>query len=407
MTPSRQEEAEPNNIDNAFSLHFLSELQNQRLQHPYYIQRFLSFFLFDAPALPVTNAPGIRISHINEDIPQGYLRGPSQRSLQRKTALRNRQNRHFNRFPNTQRPEEHGINTPPDFIVEDSREVSHNARKNALAAALKPMVGDKTDIFVLLCFGEEYKCSIIPVSVSDRYDETVIWSEIRQAWNTCRGWRRFFSAFGVKVVDLVDISIAGMNRRNPSCSGGAAEFVGMYTKKDLQIEKKRLESVIEGYEEQEYPCPYNPCTGLVNCFDNCVSYDEDVKCPEKVKFDAERQLENLETRHLMKHAFSHPELAHLNDYLQGEKVIYGHRDILALTNEWNCTKLREMKFRGILVEEYWKVGWQYYLLPLALSLSVSTVIVAKLAFGEWGTAWTVGCFFLPLCLFGVGHINTI
>lgn len=86
---------------------------------------------------------------------------------------------------------------------------------------------------------------------------------------------------------------------------------------------------------------------------------------------------------------------------------YENRDILALTNEWNCTKLREMKFRGILVEEYWKVGWQYFLLPLALSLSVSTVIVAKLAFGEWGTAWTVGCFFLPLCLFGVGHINTI
>lgn len=205
LTPGRQEEAEPNNIDNAFSLHFLSELQNQRLQHPYFIQRLLSFFLFDAPALPVTNVPGIRIPHINEDIPQGYLRGHSQRSLQRRTALRNRQNRHINRFPNTQRPEEHGTNTPPEFIVEDSREVSHNARKNALAAALKPMIGDKTDIFVLLCFGEEYKCSIIPVPVSDRYDETVMWSEIRQTWNTCRGWRRFFSAFGVKVVDLVDV----------------------------------------------------------------------------------------------------------------------------------------------------------------------------------------------------------
>ena len=128
------------------------------------------------------------------------------------------------------------------------------------------------------------------------------------------------------------VSIAGMSRRNPSRSGGAAEFVGMYTKKDLQIEKKRLEGIIEGYREQKYPCPYNLSTGMVDCFDTCVSYDIDVKCPEEVKFDAERQLDNLETRHLMKHAFSHPELAHLNDYLQGEKVIYGHRSVLKIQN---------------------------------------------------------------------------
>lgn len=203
--PSRQEEAEPNNIDNTFSLHFLSELQNQRLRHPYFIQRFLSLFVFDAPSLPVTNAPGIRISHFNEHIPQGYLRGHSQRSLQRRTALRNRQNGHVNRYPNAQRPEEQGPNAAPELTLEDSREVSHNARKNALATALKPMIGDNTDIFVLLCFGEEYECSIIPVPVSDRYDETVIWSEIRQTWNICRGWRRFFSSFGVKGVDLVDV----------------------------------------------------------------------------------------------------------------------------------------------------------------------------------------------------------
>lgn len=65
-------------------------------------------------------------------------------------------------------------------------------------------------------------------------------------------------------------------------------------------------------------------------------------------------------------------------------------------NEWHCPKLREMKFRGVLVEENWKFESHYILLPLAMSLLFGTVIVAKFTFGEWGTAWNVGCFFLAL-----------
>lgn len=99
----------------------------------------------------------------------------------------------------------------------------------------------------------------------------------------------------------------------------------MYTKKDLQNENKRLERILDNYQEPDYPCQYNLSTGRVDCYD-CVS-DMIVECPEKVKFEAERQLGNLETRHLMNLAFSNPELASLNDFLQGEKVVYGHRSV--------------------------------------------------------------------------------
>lgn len=118
-----------------------------------------------------------------------------------------------------------------------------------------------------------------------------------------------------------------MNLRKPRGSGGAAEFVGMYTKKDLQNEKKRLERIIDNYRQQDDPCQYNLSTGSVDCWETCVSSIIDVECPEKVKYDAERQLENLETHRLMTLAFSDPELASLNDFLQGENVVYGHRSV--------------------------------------------------------------------------------
>jgi hypothetical protein len=90
-----------------------------------------------------------------------------------------------------------------------------------------------------------------------------------------------------------------------------------------------LERILDNYQEQDYPCQYNLSTGRVDCYETCVSYIIDEECPEKVKFEAERQLGNLETHHLMNLAFSNPELASLNDFLQDEKVIYGHRSVFS------------------------------------------------------------------------------
>lgn len=204
----------------------------------------------------------------------------------------------------------------------------------------------------------------------------------------------------------------------------AVEFVGMFAKHDVQSEKKRLGSIIDNHMEQDDPCQYDLSTGLVNCSYGCVSHDIDVRCPDLLKFEAERQLDHVNTQPLMRLAFSNPELAFLNDFLRGEKLIYGHRsviirrhpmtlsdpdvnrDILKLLNEWHCPKLREIKFRGIFVQEGWNMESRYLLFSVALALLFTTILTSKSIFGEWGTAWTVGTFFLTLGIFSLGLLKT-
>lgn len=43
---------------------------------------------------------------------------------------------------------------------------------------------------------------------------------------------------------------------------------------------------------------------------------------------------------------------------------------------------------------------------LALTLLFTTVFTSKSIFGEWGTAWNVGSFFLALGIFLFGLLNT-
>lgn len=75
------------------------------------------------------------------------------------------------------------------------------------------------------------------------------------------------------------------------------------------------------------------------------------------------------------------------------------RDILGEMNEWHCPKLRELRFRGIMIREDWKTDSKHAVFSLAMSLLFFMVIAAKFIFGDWGTAWTVGCFFLSLASF--------
>ncbi|KAJ5712336.1 hypothetical protein N7493_008804 [Penicillium malachiteum] len=109
----------------------------------------------------------------------------------------------------------------------------------------------------------------------------------------------------------------------------------------------------------------------------------------------------------MKLAFSDSKLASSNDFLRGENLVYGHRDTLMMMDEWHCPKLRELEFRGILVKEEWEVKSHYVLFSLAMTLLCSILIAAKFVFGEWGTAWTVGSFFLSLgsSLYGMMNIE--
>jgi len=77
-----------------------------------------------------------------------------------------------------------------------------------------------------------------------------------------------------------------------------------------------------------------------------------------------------------------------------------------MMNEWHRPKLREMKFRGILIKEDREIKSQYIMMSFTLASLSSTLIAAKFAFGEWGTAWNVGSFLLALGSFLHGMLYT-
>ncbi|KAJ6021259.1 hypothetical protein N7540_006763 [Penicillium herquei] len=94
----------------------------------------------------------------------------------------NRPNGCEDRDPCEGRKEQQRPSFEPELSVKDDREKAHSARKNDIANLLQAMLGDGTDTFVLLCWGKEYECSIIPVKISDADNETVIWRKVRQEW---------------------------------------------------------------------------------------------------------------------------------------------------------------------------------------------------------------------------------
>lgn len=67
---------------------------------------------------------------------------------------------------------------------------------------------------------------------------------------------------------------------------------------------------------------------MVDYLQICVSSDIDVRYLEKVILEAKRELQNLETRRIMKLTFSNPKLVNMNGFLQRKEVVYGYRSVL-------------------------------------------------------------------------------
>jgi len=152
-----------------------------------------------------------------------------------------------------------------------------------------------------------------------------IWQEIRRLWYAHRGdWRKRLNLVGVREVRIVEILIAGPELKGKQRTKHK-RFVGTYTTEDLTAEKGRLEQTIASYDPQEFPCPYNPSTGQVNCFSSCISYQLDgIICPEQTLYQAQRELSRLSMRPFLTLAFSDPGVAAVNGLLDGEGVINTH-----------------------------------------------------------------------------------
>ncbi len=123
------------------------------------------------------------------------------------------------------------------------------------------------------------------------------------------------------------ISIAGSKPEINNQSTNNIEYVGMHKSEDHLTKRKNLEQIIENYQPQDFPCPYNPSTGTVDCLDNCISriIDEYGECPEKTLYRSQRGLVQLDIRKLLTQLFFHAELAALNCLLNKEGLINGHQ----------------------------------------------------------------------------------
>jgi hypothetical protein len=72
------------------------------------------------------------------------------------------------------------------------------------------------------------------------------------------------------------------------------------------------------------------------------------------------------------------------------------RNILSKLQFWHCPDLGELPFKALMIDDGLESSSQQVVLLLTVAVCFIIVIGAKLVFGDWGTAWNVGCFLVAL-----------
>lgn len=76
----------------------------------------------------------------------------------------------------------------------------HSLRKDQLQRVLDPLLSGSSST-LLLCCGQEDRCRVIPVQISDSADSEAQWNETQCAWNKQNAkWRSWLPWYGVKRV---------------------------------------------------------------------------------------------------------------------------------------------------------------------------------------------------------------
>lgn len=71
-------------------------------------------------------------------------------------------------------------------------------------------------------------------------------------------------------------------------------------------------------------------------------------------------------------------------------------ELLGLIGVWKRPLLREIEFRGLLIDEGWMLDSKRVAIPVAVTGLFAAVIAARLVYGDWDVAWNVGCFLVGL-----------
>jgi hypothetical protein len=73
-----------------------------------------------------------------------------------------------------------------------------------------------------------------------------------------------------------------------------------------------------------------------------------------------------------------------------------HRIISWKLQAWHCPDFGKLSFKALMIDDGLEPGSQQVVLLLTVAVCFIIVIGAKLVFGDWGTAWNVGCFLVAL-----------
>ena len=72
------------------------------------------------------------------------------------------------------------------------------------------------------------------------------------------------------------------------------------------------------------------------------------------------------------------------------------RNILWKLQAWHRPDFGELPFKALMIDDGLESSSQQIVLLLTVAVCFIIVIGAKLVFGDWGTAWNVGCFIVAL-----------
>ncbi|KAL4763085.1 uncharacterized protein BDW70DRAFT_148930 [Aspergillus foveolatus] len=195
------------------------------------IQRLNTFFRSATPALPLSNTNRIPVISGGQNIPLKPL--PSHQQIRRRPT------RGRSRCLTAERT---------------SDQVTEGIHRHR---SISPWTGR-----VLLCWGDNDRCHIIPADIRDEADEVNVWESIKTAYKSKAG------------------------------------YVGLY--RELAIERR-----------------------TVDCFtNNCIPcMDYMTECPERRFYKSQRQLLRLTRRPLLTQAFSNRNVAKVDNLLKEEELI--------------------------------------------------------------------------------------
>lgn len=93
-----------------------------------------------------------------------------------------------------------------------SPESNHVLRKEQIKKVLDPLIRPGSSS-LLLCWGKEECCRIIPAQIPDSEDSTAQWNEAQSVWNQhTMKWKSRLPCYGVKGVTVVEV------RLSPPCA---------------------------------------------------------------------------------------------------------------------------------------------------------------------------------------------